>query len=253
MTPATPNQDHRVVAFETVADEYDRGRPSYPSGVYDVLGALDGLSVLDVGAGTGIATRQLLERGAQVIALDAGERMLTRAVANAPGLPAVVADGVCLPIRRQSVDLVCFAQSWHWLDPATRVQEAHRVLRDGGRWAGWWSHARADSERWFDDYWSVIEASCPGTHRDQRDTDWGSTIDVPALFTVDRRVVVPWTRSIPTEDWLADQASHSYVAGLDAAARRELLAQLRSILDGEFLTGVMAVRYETWVWTANRA
>lgn len=35
--------------FETVADFYDAGRPSYPPGVFDALGPLAGLAVLDVG------------------------------------------------------------------------------------------------------------------------------------------------------------------------------------------------------------
>lgn len=239
-------------AFEAVAGEYDRARPGYPAGAFDAIGHLEGRSVLDVGAGTGIATRQLLERGARVIAIDPGERILAKAVDHTPDLPAVVADGVRLPVRDRTVDVVCFAQSWHWLDAATRLFEVHRVLRPGGRWAGWWSHAWADSERWFDACWSVIEASCPGTHRDQRNTDWGATIDVPDLFAVAPRIVVPWTRSVSTEAWLTDQASHSYVAGLDPDAREGLLAELRRIVETEFGAGTMTVPYETWLWTATR-
>lgn len=247
-------QQNRIVPrFEAVVDEYDAARPPYPPDVLDALGDLDGLSVLDVGAGTGIATRQLLQRGAGVIAVDPGERVLCRAVDRTPGLAAVVADGACLPVPDQAADLVCFAQSWHWLDETTRVHEAHRVLRDGGRWAGWWSHARADAEQWFDDYWAVIEASCPGTHRGQRDTDWGATVDVAGMFVVAPLVVVPWTRSISTEEWLTDQASHSYVAGLDIHDRDRLLAQLRHIVEREFGFGTMTVRYETWLWTATKA
>jgi len=241
-----------VPTFDTVVDAYDRARPSYPPAVYDSLGDLRGLRVIDVGAGTGIATRQLIERGALVVAIDPGRTVLTRAVTHTPSLPAAVAVGSLLPIRDQTADLVCFAQSWHWLDQAGRVQEVHRVLRDGGRWAGWWSHARADAEGWFHEYWSTIEASCPGTHRDQRDTDWGATVEAPGMFTVASREVIPWTRSISVEDWISDQASHSYVAALGAHDRRELLTRLRHVVDDAFPTGTMTVPYETWLWTATR-
>lgn len=239
-------------AFEAVASEYDTGRPTYPAGVYDALGPLEGLIVLDVGAGTGIATRQPLERRARVIAVDPGEHVLAKAVARTSGLSAIIADGVDLPVRDRSVDLVCFAQAWHWLDPATRVPEMHRVLRTDGRWAAWWSHARADSQAWFGAYWSAIEAACSGTHRNQRDTDWGRTVDDLDMFDVAARVVVPWTRSVSTDEWLVDQASHSYIAGLETVARDALLSELRRIVEAEFGNGMMTVPYETWLWTATR-
>lgn len=100
-----------MASFESVAQEYDSARPSYPSGVFDALGALTGVRVLDIGAGTGIATRQLLDRGAKVIAVDRGREVLARAVAHTAALPAVVADGASLPFSDASVDLVCFAQA----------------------------------------------------------------------------------------------------------------------------------------------
>ena len=163
----------------------------------------------------------------------------------------MAADGAVLPIRDGTADLVCFAQAWHWLDPATRATEAHRVLRGHGRWAGWWSHARADGEGWFDEYWSVIERTCVGTHRDQRDTDWGATVARSGVFTVAQRVTVPWLREITIEGWLTDQVSHSYVAALSPQERRDLVLRLRTVLEGEFTSGLMAVPYETWLWIAD--
>jgi 16S rRNA A1518/A1519 N6-dimethyltransferase RsmA/KsgA/DIM1 with predicted DNA glycosylase/AP lyase activity len=59
-----------MVTFATVVDEYDTGRPGYPAGVYDALGPLAGAVVLEGGAGTGIATRALLDRGAHVVPFD---------------------------------------------------------------------------------------------------------------------------------------------------------------------------------------
>lgn len=134
-------------SFDPVVDAYDAARPSYPDDVYDALGPLRGLLVLEGGAGTGIATRALASRGARVVAYDIGVAMLARAVARSPGLPAVVADGARLPFRDGCADLICFAQSWHWLAAEQRRSEVARVLHPGGRWAAWWSHATADGGR----------------------------------------------------------------------------------------------------------
>lgn len=248
----TVGEDGRVASFESVVDEYDAARPAYPAGVYDALGDLAGLVVLDVGAGTGIATRQLLARSATVVAVDRGSAVLGRAVARTPGLPAVVADGAVLPVRAGAVDLICCAQAWHWLDEATRAGEAHRALGDGGRWAGWWSHARADGEAWFEAYWSTIERACPGIRRTRRDVDWGATVGDSGLFEMQERVVVSWTRQISVDEWMTDEASHSYVTALRQPERRALLDRLRRIVEGQFPTGAMSVRHETWLWIGTK-
>jgi SAM-dependent methyltransferase len=241
-----------VASFETVADEYDAARPAYPDEVFDALGPLAGLRVLDVGAGTGIATRAMRARRAEVVAVDRGPEVLGRAVARTPGLAAVVADGAVLPVRDDAVDLVCFAQAWHWLEVSARVAEVHRVLRPGGRWAGWWSHARADGEPWFDRYWAAIERSCPGTRREQRDIDWGTTVAGAGRFEVGARVTVPWRREVAVDAWMTDQSSHSYVVGLPDADRAALLDRLGAIVAERFPTGTMRVPYETWLWVASR-
>lgn len=57
-------------AFDPIAEEYDGGRPGYPDALFDALEPLDGELVLEGGAGTGIATRSLLRRGARVFPFD---------------------------------------------------------------------------------------------------------------------------------------------------------------------------------------
>jgi SAM-dependent methyltransferase len=163
----------------------------------------------------------------------------------------VVADGTRLPLRDRSVDLVCFAQSWHWLDAALRAGESGRVLTPGGRWAGWWSHARADGRPWFEESWAAIESVCPGTERGQRDIDWGEDLARSGRFAVGGRQTFGWVRHITVDDWLTDQRSHSYVARLDDASREMLLDQLSSIVRRGFPGGDMVVPYETWLWTAR--
>ena len=252
LPPIPTSNDGRVASFEAVAEEYDAARPSYPGEVFDALGPLAGIRVLDVGAGTGIATRSLIARHADVVAIDPGRELLRRATTHTAGLVAVVADGAALPVQSNAVDLGCFAQAWHWLDPATRVAEVARVVRSGGRCAAWWSHARADGQRWFDNYWAAIERSCPGTHRGQRDTDWGATMAAHELFVVRERVTVSWIREIPIDLWMVDQASHSYIVGLAKAERDQLIADLRRIVRSEFTDRTMVVPYETWLWIGTR-
>jgi SAM-dependent methyltransferase len=239
--------------FDAVADEYDAARPAYPPELFEHLGPLEGIRALDVGAGTGIATRQLLERGAEVVAVDAGVEVLRRATARTDGLAAAVGDGARLPVRDRSIDLVCFAQAWHWLDPTTRVAESHRVLRPGGRWAAWWSQARPDDEAWFDAYWTELEVTCPGVDRIQRDVDWGATVAAPELLVAGASISIPWVRTTSVDTWLTDQASHSYVAALEPAARDALLGRLRTILTEQLPSEPMVVPYETQLWIATRS
>ncbi|HUE58210.1 MAG TPA: methyltransferase domain-containing protein [Acidimicrobiales bacterium] len=131
-------------SFDVAADEYDAARPSYPDGLFDLLesraGLLAGKCIVDGGAGTGIASRQLIARGAQVVAVEPGVQMLTRARRRAPSVPVVAADAAALPLRRGSFDMACFAQSWHWIDQSAAAAEVAQLLGPSGWWAAWWSH-----------------------------------------------------------------------------------------------------------------
>ena len=197
-----------VSEFDAIAEEYDAGRPGYPDALYDALEPLAGALVLEGGAGTGVATRGLLGRGARVVPFDPGQEVLRRAVLRTPGLSVVVADGAAMPFRDRCADLLCFAQSWHWLDEGRRSAEAARVLRPDGRWAGWWSHARADDESWFRAYWDLLESET-GAERIHRDIDWGERLRDEGSFDVGERVVIGWIREVTLEDWLTEEQSNS--------------------------------------------
>lgn len=241
-----------MVSFDHVADEYAAGRPDYPAGVFDALEPLAGKVVLEGGAGTGIATRALIARGASVVPFDIGRLMLRKAVGSSADITPVLGDGARLPFVDDCADLVCFAQSWHWLDAGRRAQEMARVLSDRGRWAAWWSHARGDGERWFDEYWDRLEQAAAGVGRDRRDFDWGTDLDESGLFDVGERLTFAWTRVVTIERWLLDDRSRSFVSALEPARRDELIVGIHALLDRHFPGGRVVVPYETWMWIAEK-
>jgi SAM-dependent methyltransferase len=239
-----------VTSFDDVAAEYEAGRPSYLPGVFDALEPLAGLRVLEGGAGTGIATVGLVERGARVVAFDVGHGVLTRLHSKVPNVAVVVADGALMPFPDGCADLVCFAQSWHWLDSDRRIDEAARVLARGGRWAAWWSHARADRQAWFEGWWDVVQAATVA-RRTERDTDWGIDLARSGLFGV-REEKIAWVREMTVEQWMNDDRSKSYISSLPEPSRTSLLTTLDQIVREAFPSGEMQVPYETSMWIATR-
>ena len=249
--------------FDLAAAEYDAARPSYPAALFDELeqraGRLAGQLALDWGAGTGISSRQLAERGAAVISLDIGEQMLRRALARSPGSACVLADGNRMPIRSAAVDLVTFAQSWHWFDHRVAAAEVARVLRPGGLWAAWWNRAKAGGEPWFDEYRALVAASCPGYAwqrlRDEHMTpDWtDELVASEAVVEPMATVVVPWTRHVSAASWITDERSKSYFIELDPRIREPVLDQEAAIIASRFPDGQMTVEYSTTLLLARKA
>jgi SAM-dependent methyltransferase len=249
--------------FDAAAREYDAARPSYPDALFDelerVTGPLAGRLVLDWGAGTGIASRQLAARGARVVSLDIGEQMLRRALARSPATPCVLATGNQMPVRSGVAGLTTFAQSWHWFDPRAGAAEVARVLAPGGYWAAWWNRARAEGEGWYDDYQELLTASCPRYtwqhHSDQRlGPDWTDPVVAAAgRLEPAGTVVLRWTRQLRSADWLTDDRSKSYVIELEPAAREALLGQIEAIIASRFPDGQMTVPYTTTLTMARKA
>ncbi|MBV8308551.1 MAG: class I SAM-dependent methyltransferase, partial [Gammaproteobacteria bacterium] len=125
--------------FSARADHYRRARPAYPAAALDLLAAHCGLKpgaiVADVGSGTGILTEQLLERGAQVIAVEPNDAMRAAAeeqLGAEARFRSVGASAEATTLPAQSVDLWVAAQAFHWFDAVRARLEALRVLRRGG-------------------------------------------------------------------------------------------------------------------------
>ena len=146
--------------FSDRADDYARYRPGYPAAALDAmlagLAPCDRLAIADIGAGTGIMSRLLAERGAQVVAVEPNAAM--RAAA-APHPRVRWSDGTAEATRLPAAahDLIVVAQAFHWFDVAPTLCEFLRVLRRDGRLAVVWNK-RSRDDAFTLGYRSALEA-----------------------------------------------------------------------------------------------
>jgi SAM-dependent methyltransferase len=137
------SDDRYRYSFETVAEQYERARPLYADAAVDWilerLGLGAGSRVLDLAAGTGKLTRQLVARRLDVVSVEPGDEMrgvLARVVPEAESLAGVAEE---IPLPDGSVEAVTAGQAFHWFDPEPAYDEIRRVLRPGGGFALLWN------------------------------------------------------------------------------------------------------------------
>jgi SAM-dependent methyltransferase len=126
-------------SFGGVADAYDRGRPSYPREAAVWLTAEQPLSVLELGAGTGKLTEQLVALGHDVHATDPDPAMLAKLAERLPDVRASQATAEEIPAGDRTYDVVVAAQAFHWFDLDRALPEIARVLKAGGHLSLVWN------------------------------------------------------------------------------------------------------------------
>ena len=228
---------------------YDAARPTYPSAALAQLVATFGLNAatraLDLGAGTGIFTRQLLAHVGTVIAVEPSASMREVLEATTPGITVLDGRDVSVPIADGSVDLVVVAQAFHWFDAARALVEIHRVLVPSGALALIWNE-RDESVDWM--------AALNRAMRWDECRPYTSNLDVATVVASGPFVDVEHHRfthaPLMTHDQIYQRVlTTSYVSIMDDAARHALIAAVREVV--EPLAEPVAFPYVTDLYTAR--
>jgi len=207
----------RANSFGGAAHNYDTHRPRYPDQLIDDVLAPGAPRVLEAGAGTGIASMQMIERGADVLAVEPDTRMA--AVAQAKGIPIELATFEDWEPAGRRFDRVVFAASFHWVDPAVALPKVRGILNDGGKLALIWNRlrptnpTRADFEAIYRDYMDVE------THRGDGNPNAVVDTITAAGFTVTQRKY-PHDLHYSAQQWvdIAFTFSHQLILAADKAA-----------------------------------
>jgi SAM-dependent methyltransferase len=122
-----------------VPELYDKVRPTYPDELFADLVAVTGMgersAVLEVGCGTGQATRSLAALGCSLTAVERGAEMAALARQRLEGAANVTIETSSFEDwddRGRRFDVLVAAASWHWVDPSVGWHRAREVLRPGG-------------------------------------------------------------------------------------------------------------------------
>ena len=147
--------------FNEDADLYARVRPGYPAELFADLADLTGIGprsrVLEIGPGTGQATFELADLGAEITAIELGPELaavLRRRLERPGQRPMQIEVGAyeAWPIPLVPFDVVASFTAWHWLDPAVRSAKAAAALRPGGSLVTvTTSHVRGGTTEFFDE------------------------------------------------------------------------------------------------------
>jgi SAM-dependent methyltransferase len=248
-------QRDRAESFGTVADDYDRFRPSYPAALIDELAALTPGTVLDVGCGTGKATTLLAARGLNVLGVEIDAEMA--AVARRHGLDVEVGAFESWDAAGRRFDLITCAQAWHWIDPARGVDKAADLLKPAGALAPFWNYGELDeqTQRAMDAVYARVapELSRSDGSRGFRQLE---TEHLPHLRDSGRFATIevrthPWGRGYTAAEWTAMVQTHSDHLQLAPEHRQRLLTALEEMINN--LGGVLHLQFTTYAVFAKVA
>lgn len=252
-------QESAARGFAAAADAYDRGRPDYSPEAIEALvrelGIGPGARVLDLAAGTGKLTRQLVGTGAELIAVEPVPEMRAKLVAAVPGVELLEGTAEQIPLPNHSVDAVVVGQAFHWFDGVRAVSEIRRVLRPTGALGLIWQ-ARDPSRPWVTRLDEIIDGADDG-HPHYRTGAWRQAFDLLALFDPIEEASFDHVQRGDPETIVDRVASISYVAAMPDERRRAVLDEVRELLatdPGAAGADVIELPYRADIyWTRPRA
>jgi SAM-dependent methyltransferase len=247
MAEVADSRERLRVTFDRAAELYARIRPSYPAQLFTDLAELArGRRALEIGPGTGQATIPLVRHGFAVTGIELGASLAAVARRATAGLDVEIVTGSFedWPLPDEPFDVVLSATSWHWIDPALRVNKAMAALREGGVLAVISTHhVEGGTTTFFHEAQRCYERYDPDTPPDLR-LQPSNAIPVDAQEFGENVIVRRYHQDITysTSEYLDLLSTYSNHIALPDDARAGLFDCLSHLIDTRY-GGVITKRY----------
>lgn len=250
------------LTFDQVASLYRAVRPEYPQALIEDVVSFAGLKpgdlILEVGCGTGQATKSFAARGFPILAIDPGPEMLRVAresLAGFKNIELIESTFEAWSADTTVVQLIIAAQSWHWVAPEVRFTKAADVLSPAGVLAVF-GHVPVGLPPTLLDRFKEISLRHLGFSRPPPEA-WYLPIgpfkgwfDESGLFGPVKHQCYPWQWQHTASSYIDFLRTRSDVRMLAPSVRDALLCDFAEAIEGQ--GGEFEVDYETHLYMARR-
>lgn len=237
-----PIDEARRTSFDHRAELYDAMRPSYPAALVDgLIARCAPQRMLEIGAGTGKATRLFARAGRELVAIEPGANLAAVLARNVAGFPHVTVERTTFEAYTGAAyagggfDLIYAAQALHWIDPAVRYVKPAQLLRPGGAFAAITNEKPPVATALWRELDAVYARRYPEgprpTSLDSVERSWIAEFDASGRFGPVQVERFPWTAHHTTRDYLALLDTYSDHATLADDRRRALYADIAEVID----------------------
>lgn len=231
----------RALSFGVIAEAYERFRPGYPPALFDTVMAHAGHPVrtaLEVGAGTGKATRLFAQRGVAVTATEPDGSMLAELRKHVPAHVETVHAAFEDLHRSERYELVYAAAALHWTNPEGRWSRVAALLEPGGVFASFGGPVQLADPAVEE---AVRTARAPFLETDEVPSpdgtppghamQWpGTELQRSEWFTGVQQSVVERRLTMSARDYIGYLSTVSAYLVLPALAREQVLRQIMQVL-----------------------
>ncbi|MBD8837152.1 MULTISPECIES: class I SAM-dependent methyltransferase [unclassified Paenibacillus] len=241
--------------FTSRVESYLKYRPSYPKEaidhLYDVVGLDANSNIADIGSGTGIISKLLLERGSYVIAVEPNQAMREAAeqtLKSSPQFQSIAGSAESTGLPDQSVDFIVCAQAFHWFDRSAAQIEFRRILRPGGRVILIWNSRLTHGTPFREEYNQLLHTY--GTDYNKVNHKNISQTILLSFFKEGsmHEMRFGMSQEFDFEGLKGRLLSSSYSPAPGHANYDPMMSELRNLFDKNNQDGIVAFDYETEIF-----
>ncbi|WCT11392.1 class I SAM-dependent methyltransferase [Mucilaginibacter jinjuensis] len=241
-----------TVRFSNRVGNYVKYRPGYPEAVLQSLQQEFNLNadsyIADIGSGTGIFTKLLLDKGYKVYAVEPNEPMKAFAESDLKGyknFTSVAGTAEHTNLLANSIDLITSATAFHWFDVEKSRVEFKRVLKPNGAVVLLWNVRKADTDAFAIAYDKLL-LKYSGDYKEVKDKTLNGE-RLAGFFDQGKfeTISYPNEQVFDEEGLIGRSLSSSYVPLPETAEGKVFLNDLKAIFAEHQIDGKVRFLYDT--------